>query len=118
MRVLSVDIGVHNTAFYLEEFNENDIKEIIKKHNLLKNEKRYDQNGVTIGNYKKIVDEICQIGDCIFVDKFNLSNKKGAVFDLQTFINFTYFLDINKKTMDTVDVIVIEQAVKLSLERT
>ena len=53
MRVLSIDIGVHNTAFFLEEFNENDIREIIKKHNLSKSEKRYDQNGLIIGTYKK-----------------------------------------------------------------
>lgn len=112
MRVLSIDIGVHNTAFYLEEFDENDIKNIIKLYNLPKNEKRYDQNGLTIGNYKKIVDDICQIGDCIFVDKFNLSDKKGAIFDLQTFINFTYFLDCNKQIMDSVNVIVIEQQLK------
>jgi hypothetical protein len=112
MRVLSIDIGVHNTAFFLEEFNENDIKEIIKKHNLSKSEKRYDQNGLAIGTYKKIVDDICQVGDCIFVDKFNLSDKKGALFDLQTFINFTYFLDTHKKLMDTVDTIIIEQQLK------
>ena len=112
MRVLSVDIGVHNTAFYLEEFNENDIKEIIKKHNLSKSEKRCDQNGLAIGNYKKIVDDVCQVGDCIFVEKLNLSDKKGAIFDLQTFINFTYFLDTNKNIMDTVDVVVIEQQLK------
>ena len=67
MRVLSVDIGVHNTAFYLEEFNENDIKDIIKQNNLSKTDKRYDQNGIAIGTYKKIVDHICQIGECIFV---------------------------------------------------
>jgi hypothetical protein len=112
MRVLSIDIGVHNTAFFLEEFNENDIKEIIKKHNLSKSEKRYDQNGLAIGTYKKIVDDICQVGDCIFVDKLNLSDKKGALFDLQTFINFTYFLDTHKKLMDTVDTIIIEQQLK------
>lgn len=112
MRVLSIDIGVHNTAFFLEEFNENDIKEIIKKHNLSKSEKRYDQNGLAIGTYKKIVDDICQVGDCIFVDKINLSDKKGALFDLQTFINFTYFLDTHKKLMDTVDTIIIEQQLK------
>jgi len=112
MRVLSIDIGVHNTAFFLEEFNENDIEEIIKKHNLSKSEKRYDQNGLAIGTYKKIVDDICQVGDCIFVDKLNLSDKKGALFDLQTFINFTYFLDTHKKLMDTVDTIIIEQQLK------
>lgn len=112
MRVLSVDIGVHNTAFFLEEFDEKDINEIIKKNNLSKSEKRYDQNGCTIGTYKKIVDEICQIGDCIFVEKINLSEKKGAIFDLQTFINFTYFLDKNKNIMDTVEVVVIEQQLK------
>ena len=72
MRVLSVDIGVHNTAFYLEEFDENEIKEVLKTHNLSKSEKRYDQNGLAIGTYKKIVDDVCQIGDCIFVEKLNL----------------------------------------------
>ena len=112
MRVLSIDIGVHNTAFFLEEFNENDIKEIIKKHNLSKTEKRYDQNGLAIGTYKKIMDEICKTGECIFVEKLNLSDKKGALFDLQTFINFTYFLDTRKKLIDTVDTIVIEQQLK------
>ena len=74
MRVLSVDIGVHNTAFYLEEFDENDIKNVITKHNISKSEKRYDQNGCTTGTYKKIVDELCKIGDCIFVERINLSN--------------------------------------------
>lgn len=112
MRALSIDIGVHNTAFYLEEFEEQEIKDVLKKHNLSKSEKRYDQNGLAIGPYKKIVDDVCQIGNCVFVEKVNLSDKKGAQFDLQTFINFTYFLDTHKKLMDTVDVIVIEQQLK------
>jgi hypothetical protein len=112
MRVLSIDIGVHNTAFYLEEFDENEIKNVIKKHNISKSEKRYDLNGCTIGNYKKIVDDICQIGECIFVEKLNLSNKKGVAFDLQIFINLTYFLDTHKHIMKTVDTVVIEQQLK------
>lgn len=112
MRVLSVDIGVHNTALYLEEYDENDIKNIVKKHNITKTEKRYDDNGLAINKYKTLVEEICQVGDCIFVDKVNLSEKKGAVFDLQTFINFTYFLDKHKSIMDTVDTVVIEQQLK------
>lgn len=112
MRVLSVDIGVHNTAFYLEQYDENILKDIVKKHTLTKNTKRYDENGLAIGVYKTLVDEICQVGDCVFVEKVNLSDKKGAVFDLQTFINLTYFLDSNKKIMDTVDVVVIEQQLK------
>jgi len=111
MKVLSVDIGVHNTAFYLEEFNEEEINNIIKKHNLLKSEKRYDQNGVAIGKYKNIVDDIFKIGDCIFVDKVNLSNKKGSLFDLQTFINFTNYLN-NNKNLFTVNTVIIEQQLK------
>ena len=58
------------------------------------------------------MDEVCQTGECIFVEKLNLSDKKGALFDLQTFINFTYFLDTHKKLLDTVDTIVIEQQLK------
>ena len=112
MRVLSVDIGVHNTAFYLEEFDENEVKNVIKKHNMSKSEKRYDQNGCLTGTYKKIVDELCQIGECIFVEKLNLSNKKGVAFDLQIFINLTYFLDTHKHIMKTVDTVVIEQQLK------
>jgi|688.fasta_scaffold400595_2 hypothetical protein len=112
MRVLSVDIGVHNTALYLEEYNEKDIENVINKYKITKTEKRYDSNGLTIGNYKNIVEEICKIGDCIYVDKYNLSEKKGALFDVQTFINFTYYLDKHRNIMDTVDTIVIEQQLK------
>ena len=112
MRVLSIDIGVHNTAFYLEEFNEDSIKNIITTNNLPKSEKRFDQNGLAIGTYKKIVDEVCQVGECIFVEKLNLSDKKGVQFDLKIFINFTNFLNQNKSLMDTVDKVVIEQQLK------
>ena len=112
MRVLSIDIGVHNMAFFCEEFNEEDIKKICEKYKISKSEKRFDENSLAIGNYKKLVDEISLTGECIFVDKLDLSHKKGTEFDLQIFINLTYFFDKNKKLIDTIDKIVIEQQVK------
>lgn len=112
MRILSVDVGVHNMAFYIEEFNENEITTICDKYNIYKTEKRYDQNGLSIGNFKKLADDICNIGDCVFVEKLNLSDKKGNEFDIQIFINLTYFFDQNKKLLDSVDIIVIEQQLK------
>lgn len=112
MKVLSIDIGVHNMAFFCEEFNEQDIKNICEKHKITKSEKRFDENSLAIGNYKKLVNEISLTGNCIFVEKLDLSHKKGTEFDLQIFINLTLFFDKNKKLIDTVDKVVIEQQVK------
>jgi hypothetical protein len=112
MKVLSIDIGVHNMAFFCEEFNEQDIKNICEKYKLTKSEKRFDENCIAIGNYKKIVDEVSLTGNCLFVDKLDLSHKKGTEFDLQIFINLTIFFDKNKKLIDTIDKVVIEQQVK------
>jgi len=117
MRILSIDIGVHNMAFFCEEFNEQDIKNICEKYKITekresKSEKRFDENSLAIGNYKKLVDEISLIGNCILVEKLDLSHKKGTEFDLQIFINLTCFFDKNKKLIDTIDKVVIEQQVK------
>jgi hypothetical protein len=118
MKILSIDIGVHNMAFFCEEFNEEDIKKICENYEgkgnskIKKTEKRFDDNCIAIGNYKKLVDEISSTGNCIFVDKLDLSHKKGTEFDLQIFINLTMFFDKNKKLIDTIDKVVIEQQVK------
>lgn len=107
MRCLSIDIGVHNMAFYIEEFDEHQIK----KHSVSKN-CRYDANGCSTDTWKNTLHHIYKNGKKILLQRVDLSEKKGIQFDLQTFINLTNYLDDNVKQFDVCSYIIIEQQLK------
>lgn len=112
VRLLSIDVGIHNMAFYMEEIDEKELNELCKGCRLNKGEKRFNENGEAIGKYQELVQRISVHGECLFVQKLNLSEKKGNQFDLQIFVNLSKFLNDNKLLMDTVNKVIIEQQLK------
>ena len=87
-RGLSIDIGVHNMAFYVEEFETESLCKLScpKKH-------RYDDNGCPTRLWKDVLKQVYINGKTIFHDKCNLSDDKGVDFDIQIFINLSNYLD-------------------------
>lgn len=107
MRGLSIDIGVHNMAFYIEEFDYIPIENLSCDLKI-----RYDKNGEPSEKWKCILENVYKNGKNIFLDRVNLSEEKGTDFNLLYFINLTTYLDSIKNLIDTCSFIVVEQQVK------
>lgn len=108
MKGISIDIGVHNFAIYIEEFDTSSIKILScpKTH-------RYDENGEATEKFKtQILRPVYSNGKKIFLDRVDLSDKKGTDFDLQTFINLTNYLDNLVNKFDDCSFVIIEQQMK------
>jgi len=108
MKGISIDIGVHNFALYIEEFDIEKIKCLScpKAH-------RYDENGESTEKFRtQVLDKVYSNGKKIFIDKVDLSDKKGVQFDVQTFINLTNYLDSLVKEFDDCSFVIIEQQMR------
>ena len=69
MKGLSIDIGVHNMAFYIEEFDVDKIKNLSCPKIL-----RYDKNLCSTDKWKSLLEKVYSNGKKIFLDDF----KQGA----------------------------------------
>src|SRR6185437_16841542 len=107
MRGLSIDIGVHNMAFYIEEFNVEQLQKLACPKIL-----RYDDNGCPTSKWKDLLNKVYTNGKKVFHDKVDLSTDKGTLFDIQIFINLSNYLDSKTDEFDKVDFVVIEQQLK------
>ena len=107
MKGLSIDIGVHNMAFYIEEFDVPSLQKI--KCPLVL---RYDKNGCSTDKFKEVLKEVYENGNVVFLDLVNLSEHKGVEFDLSIFINLTNYLDSQKEYFNDCSFILIEQQLK------
>lgn len=108
MRGLSIDIGVHNMAFYIEEFDQSKIQSLNcpKSH-------RYDDNGEATERFRtQVLNHVYTNGENMFLDKADLSQDKGVAFDVHLFINLTTYLDSHIKEFDDCSFVIIEQQVK------
>ena len=108
MKGVSIDIGVHNFAIYIEEFDHNNIKTLScpKAH-------RYDNNGEATEKFKTgVLNPVYSNGKKIFLDKVDLSDKKGVQFDVKTFINLTSYLDSHMDKFDDCSFVIIEQQMR------
>jgi hypothetical protein len=107
MKGLSIDIGVHNMAFYIEEFDADQVKKLSCPKSL-----RYDSNGCPSLKWKDVLKNVYTNGKKIFHDKVDLSEEKGVQFDIKIFINLSAYLEKNSKMFDDLDFIIIEQQMK------
>lgn len=107
MRGLSIDIGVHNMAFYIEEFDAERLKTISCPKLL-----RYDDNGCPTARWKDVLKNVYTNGKKIFHDKADLSTSKGTNFDVKIFINLSHYLDSIISQINECDFIIIEQQMK------
>ena len=58
--------------------------------------------------FKTWMDQVFQNGTTVYLEKCNLSQEKGNLFNLHTFINLTSHLDGMIDVIQTCDIIVIE----------
>lgn len=104
MRIASIDIGLHNLAFLVEDFEPeklNKIKNISQKE-------RYDSNGEPTKSFQKILNLIYDEGTIFFIDKVNLTKEKKKYVDDSVLISLSEYLD-TLSVLDSCDVIVIEK---------
>jgi hypothetical protein len=109
MRVLSIDIGVHNMAFYLEEFDE---KTVAKEKSVVAKNARYQADGTPTPQWAKLKDRVYKNGTTILHRRVDLSKEKGTSFLLSTFINLSTFLESNLALIESCEYIIIEQQLK------
>ena len=85
MRLLSIDIGTKNCAFYLEEFDEKRI------------------------NKKTSINELYRIGKKVYWNVVNFEKGNGEIFE-----NIVLYLDSNLSLWDTCNGIIIERQMRLN----
>lgn len=108
MKGISIDIGVHNMAFYIEEFDQT----IIKSLSCPKSQ-RYNENGEATETFRnQVLKQIYANGKKVFLDKADLSDKKGVDFDVNIFINLTTYLDSHVNDFQDCSFVIIEQQLK------
>lgn len=107
MRGLSIDIGVHNMAFYIEEFDVDNLKKLACPKIL-----RYDDNGCPTPKWRELLKKVYTNGKKVFLDKVDLSEKKGVKFDIQIFIELSNYLESHMDEFDKCSFVVIEQQLK------
>lgn len=108
IRGLSIDVGVHNLALYIEEFDPESIPSV----GLPQEKKRYIMNNKIHPECEDQMNQVYKNGSCIFIDRVNLSSAKGTRFDLQIFRNLTTYLDTIKHHIDQCSFVVIEEQLK------
>lgn len=107
MRGLSIDIGVHNMAFYIEEFDNDQVKNLACPKIL-----RYDDNGCPTTKWREVLKKVYKNGKKVLHEVVNLSDEKGTQFDIKIFINLSNYLDSIMGQIDLCDFIIIEQQMK------
>ncbi len=88
MRGASIDIGIHNLAIVIEDFN---VEDITKIENILPN-KRYLPSGLPTPAFAKILEQIYVNGKIIFRDKVDVGKNKKMVDD-EVLLNLTNYLE-------------------------
>lgn len=113
LRILTVDIGSRNCAFYVEEFSTEKLYKLPK----IPKSKRYEKNKInslgtnTSEQFQNVFDEVFANGDTILMEVVNLLNEKAKVKDVkreELIFNLTCWLDSQIPLWDTCCAFVIE----------
>lgn len=94
MRLLSIDIGTKNCAFYIEEFNEKDIIKLKR------------------GTTASLIENLYKIGKRVFwkVVNFEKELRNGS----EIFVPMIQFLDSNMKLWDSCNGIILEKQMRIN----
>jgi hypothetical protein len=111
----SFDIGKKNFAFYIEEYN---IEDINNQKNITKN-KRYNKDGTTTKEFSKVIKNICLNGKTIIFKNSDLTIgcDKKKYLDKQIYYNMYDLLDNYKEYWDKCSYFVIEQQMSFGNRR-
>jgi hypothetical protein len=104
--IASFDIGSINFAFYIEEINITELKNI---KNIEKN-KRYNINGTCTDEFLEILNKIYKNGKKILINNVNLTDNtdKKKYFDIELCHNMNDLLDTYKEYWDNVSYFIVE----------
>lgn len=113
--IASFDIGKKNFAFYIEEFDKDDITDLPT----IPKAKRYNPDGTPTSAFADVLDKVCMNGKNILFSNNDLTNNcdKKAYLDPETFHNMTDLLDIYVDYWDKCDAFVIEQQMAFGKRR-
>jgi len=100
---LSIDIGMRHLAFYVEEFNRENILSMCPCSRM------YEKDGTCTKTFSKILDKIERNGFCIFFDLFD----SGSVIE-KSFLNITEYLDNHRYIFDIISFIIIEDQMRVN----
>lgn len=111
----SFDIGKKNFAFYIEEYN---IEDINNQKNITKN-KRYNKDGTTTKEFSKVIKNICLNGKTIIFKNSDLTIgcDKKKYLDKKIYYNMYDLLDNYKEYWDKCKYFVIEQQMSFGNRR-
>lgn len=104
----SIDIGSKNFCWYIEEYNEEEIKKIIPLSKSL----RYKEDSSTTPDMEKLLEKIYKNGKVISHVNSDITEgcvRKGKVLDPNTFHNLTDLFDSYADYFNKCSFIVIEQ---------
>lgn len=103
----SFDIGMKNFAFYIEEFNEEELEKVVLCD---KNKRVHIRAGIT-EEYQNSIKEVYLNGKTIYIKKFDLSGgcDSKKYLDPKIFLNLTEILDSHKDYFDQCSAFIIEQ---------
>lgn len=103
----SFDIGKKNFAFYIEEINLKELKEVKNISKL----KRYNLNGTCTIEFRKILDLVCMNGKKILLKNVDLTKGTNSkkYFDIELCHNLISVLDEYSKYFDKVSYVIVEQ---------
>lgn len=99
------DIGLYNTAFYVEEFDE---KKLLEIKNIPKT-KRYNNNKEPTNEFNEILRQVYLNGKCIEMFKVSFGEKKKKFIGTKTLNTINDFIKSNEKMFKTCKVIIIEK---------
>jgi hypothetical protein len=107
IQIASFDIGKKNFAFYIEEINLTELKNIKNIPKL----KRYEANGTCTIDFSKILKQIYLNGKKILIKNIDLTSgtNKSKYFDIELCYNLIDVLDEYREYWDNVSYIVVEQ---------
>lgn len=105
LRVASIDIGIHNFALLIEDFNSDELSKIKN----IPQPQKYDKNSEPTQKFHEILNNVYKIGKVYFMDKVNLTEKKKKFVDDEVLISLTNYLDSIENVISTCDIIVIEK---------
>lgn len=105
--IASFDIGSVNFAFYIEEINIKNLKDI---ENISKNN-RYNSDGTCKKEFSEIMKKIYLNGKKILLKNINITKdtNKKKYFDIELCYNLTDLLDIYSEYLDKCSIFIIEQ---------
>ncbi len=103
MRAASLDIGIYNTGIYIEDFEEVDVSEHVRKPN------RYKYSGEPTEEFQKTLDEVYKNGKCVYTSKISFCpDVKKKFIDEDTLLYISKTIK-SIEIIKTCDIIIIEK---------